>query len=271
MPPAPPRDPAHRKQSAARCGLGGPESNSRTNGSRSEIALRQGTHDGCSRVAGPRSASGQAAGEPAASPRPLRFPSAIAPATSCKCCSSRSDSATRFRPRRRRATGISRRRFRPGRGVATPRRRDRRADLGDRVLGPRAMGGFIPQPYAQPRPRAPRAAGTLIGRRPRDRRQPESIHADAGLVFQLPRQSRIDHRSDPFDGYRRLGDIGREDDLPPIQFLKCPVLLFGRQFAVQAEEQRHRYRGRVPPPSGGSREVPAGTRARRPRSHASTS
>ena len=47
-----------------------------------------------------------------------------------------------------------------------------------------------------------------------------------------PRQPAVDNRRDAFDGQGRFRHVGRNDDLPLVVALDCPVLLFGRQFAV---------------------------------------
>ena len=54
------------------------------------------------------------------------------------------------------------------------------------------MIGFAPKADAKARPRASGASGALISGGSRDRHERKAVHANAGVVFDLPREAQVD-------------------------------------------------------------------------------
>ena len=71
-----------------------------------------------------------------------------------------------------------------------------------------------PQPIADARLGPPRAAAPLVHRGAGGAGGDEAGQADAGLVERHARQTGIDDDPNPLDRQRRLGDAGRQHDLP---------------------------------------------------------
>ncbi len=117
------------------------------------------------------------------------------------------------------------------------------ANLRFGLFRPGAVSHRAPQPDADTRLRAAGAAGTLIRRRPRDRRESQSVQSHTRVEDQGTRQARIDHAGHALDCYRRLGHVGRQNDLPARLRQQGRVLLLGRQVAVQRQHREGARRG----------------------------
>jgi hypothetical protein len=109
------------------------------------------------------------------------------------------------------------------------------ADFRLGVFGPGPVAVFVPQPHAHTRLRPPGPPGPLVGARPRDRHQPEPVHAHPRLELQLPGQPTVHHRRYALHRHARLGHVRTQHHLAAVEFAKRPVLLFRRQVAVQGQ------------------------------------
>ena len=89
----------------------------------------------------------------------------------------------------------------------------------------------------------PGAARPLRRRRLADAGQVEAIETALGVVVGDPGKAAVDHGRDAVDGQRRLGDICRQDDLRLRTGTQRPVLIFGRQRAVQRQHESPVSRG----------------------------
>jgi len=69
------------------------------------------------------------------------------------------------------------------------------------------------QPEALARRHAARPARPLVGRRLRDGRHHQALHARARIVSLLLVEARVDHVDDAVDGQRGLGYVRRQNDL----------------------------------------------------------
>ena len=116
-------------------------------------------------------------------------------------------------------------------------------DLGDVGGGAVLVRRFVPQPEADTGAGAPRAAGPLVGRRPRNRDQFEPRQPRRTRNTHLTDHPRIDDRADARDRQARLSDVRRQDDLPSAGLLENAVLLFRWQLAMKDDD-------RVPVPVG---------------------
>ena len=115
------------------------------------------------------------------------------------------------------------------------------ANLGLGLFGPAAVAGFIPKADAEARLRSPRATGSLIGRGPRDRHEPQAIHANGRFELHLPGEAGVDHDRDAIDRDGCFRDVGGEHDLAGSQFLQGAVLLLGRQVTVKGKDFETRF------------------------------
>ena len=143
------------------------------------------------------------------------------------------------RPRRRR---LDERKLRDlaqvQRAHAQDHRRQRRAqDLRVGELRPLGELGFVVQADAHAVGDAAAAAGTLVGRRLRDRLDAQLLDLVAVGVALHPRQPGVDHVADAGHGERGLGDVGRQHDPPAGRAgPEDPLLLLDRQPRVQRQD-----------------------------------
>jgi hypothetical protein len=116
-------------------------------------------------------------------------------------------------------------------------------DLGEVGGGAVLVRRFIPQPEADAGAGAPRPAGPLVGRGPRDRDQLEPRQARRARDAHLTDHPGVDDRTDAGNRQTGLSDVRRQDDLPSAGLLENAVLLLRGQFAMEDDD-------RVPLPVG---------------------
>ena len=105
------------------------------------------------------------------------------------------------------------------------------------VVCPCPVAELIPQADARAGLCPPRAAGPLVRRRLRDRREPQAVHPDGGVELHLSRESGIDDDRHAIHSDGRFGDVRGQHDLPPVELPQCRVLLLRRQVAVKRQDR----------------------------------
>ena len=75
----------------------------------------------------------------------------------------------------------------------------------------------------------------LIGGSLRDGREFEPVESRSLVVTQDAGQTAIDDAGDAFNRQRGLGNVRRENDLPPPTRLKHRILLLGRKITVELQ------------------------------------
>ena len=110
-----------------------------------------------------------------------------------------------------------------------------------RLISGNSCGGrcvFLPrpEPHANARRGAARAARALVGVRLRDLFNQQRVDAAVGVVAGNARQAAINHQPHAVNRERRFGDVGGDDDLALVVTRHRGVLLARRQFAVQRQQ-----------------------------------
>ena len=90
------------------------------------------------------------------------------------------------------------------------------------------------------------AAGALVGGGAGNVLDQQGVDAAPGIEARDAREAGIDHEPDAVDGQRSFRDVGGHDDFPAVVAGDGGVLVVGRQFAVQRQEQRALGGGRLP-------------------------
>ena len=116
------------------------------------------------------------------------------------------------------------------------RREARAQDLGIGERGPVGEVRLGVQADADAVRRAPAAAHALVGRRLRDGLDRQPLDLQPRAVAADPRGARIDDRTDPRHGERRLGDVRREHDAARGVRLEDLLLLGRREARVERQD-----------------------------------
>ena len=95
------------------------------------------------------------------------------------------------------------------------------------------MVGLRPKSDTATGARSAGATGTLLSRGLRDRLNEQCVDATMRIEAGDASETGIDHCADAGNGQRRLGNVGRNDDLTTWTWLDRAILFLGRQLAVE--------------------------------------
>ena len=111
-------------------------------------------------------------------------------------------------------------------------------DFGQVVAGAAGVLVFRPEADGAAGRGAAGAAGALVGGGAGDVFDQQRVDAAPGIEARHAREAGVDHEADAVDGQRGFRNIGGDDDFPPVVAGDGGVLVVGRQFAVEWEEER---------------------------------